>query len=177
MLGEMSNVGTKSTVATGVTVTVNMIAKQFEFQPNTITVNQGDTLVINLSVPSNDPAPVAHGLLMETYLENGINVNKGQTKQITSNATVTFGGVAAASVSVTSSTSIVAVTPPAASAGAVPIVVKNGDGQSGSFSSFTYTLPAPSINSVSPAAGPTSGGTTFTISGNGFVSGATVTVG
>jgi len=56
-------------------------------------------------------------------------------------------------------------------------VVKNGDGQSVSFSSFTYALPGPSINSVSPATGPTSGGTTFTISGIGFVAGATVTVG
>ena len=242
MLGAMSTVGTKSTVATGVTVTVNMTAKSFDFTPSSITVNQGDTLIINLSVPSNDLAPVAHGLLMETYLENGVNVNKGQTKQITinatqdgtfvfgcnvsdcgsghsnmigfltvkkitnpaptvaqiaptsgstaggtsvtinganfqSNATVTFGGVAAASVSVTSSTSIIAVTPPASAPGSVPIVVKNGDGQSVSFSSFAYTLPAPSINSVSPATGPTSGGTTFTLSGSGFVAGATVTVG
>jgi plastocyanin len=242
MLGDMSTVGTTSTSATGVTVTVNMTAKSFQFTPSSITVNQGDTLVINLSVPSNDPAPVGHGLLMETYLENGVNVNKGQTKQITinatqdgqfvfgcnvsdcgtghsnmfgfltvnkitnpaptvaqispasgstaggtsvsinganfqSNATVTFGGVAATSVSVTSSTSIIAVTPPSASAGAVPVVVKNGDGQSVSFSSFTYALPGPSINSVSPATGPTNGGTTFTISGVGFVAGATVTVG
>src|SRR5204862_408093 len=80
---------------------------------------------------------------------------------VQSNATVTFGGVAATSVSVTSSTSITAVTPPSASVGAVPVVVKNGDGQSVSFSSFTYTLPGPSINSVSPATGPTNGGTTF----------------
>jgi plastocyanin len=242
MLGEMSTVGTKSTVATGVTVTVNMTAKSFDFTPSSITVNQGDTLVINLSVPLSDPAKKGHGLLMETYLEDGVNVNKGTTSTITiqavqdgifvfgcnvsdcgdghsnmigtltvkkitnpapsvaqiapttgsttggtsvtinganfqSNATVTFGGVAATSVSVTSSTSIVAVTPPSASAGAVPVVVRNGDGQSVSFSSFSYTLPAPSINSVSPATGPTSGGTTFTVSGNGFVSGATVTVG
>lgn len=242
MLGEMSTVGTKSTVATGVTVTVNMTAKSFDFTPSSITVNQGDTLVINLSVPSNDPAKKGHGLLMETYLEDGVNVNKGTTSTITiqavqdgifvfgcnvsdcgdghsnmigtltvkkitnpapsvaqiaptsgstaggtsvtinganfqSNATVTFGGVAATGVSVTSSTSIVAVTPPSASVGAVPVVVRNGDGQSVSFSSFNYTLPAPSINSVSPATGPTSGGTTFTISGSGFVAGATVTVG
>src|SRR5205823_1913148 len=100
---------------------------------------------------------------------NGVNFQ--------SNATVTFGGVAATSVRVTSSTSITAVTPPSASAGAVPVVVRNGDGQSVSFSRFTYTLPGPSINSVSPATGPTSGGTTFTISGVGFVAGATVTVG
>jgi len=93
------------------------------------------------------------------------------------NSSVTFGGVAAASVTVTSSTTIVAVTPPASAAGAVPVVVKNGDGQSVSFSGFNYTLPGPSITAVSPATGPTSGGTTFTITGTGFAAGATVTVG
>jgi len=242
MLEKMSDVGTTSIAPTGTTVTVNMVAKSFDFTPSNITVNQGDTLIINFSVPANDPAPKAHGLLMERYLENGVTVNKGQTTQIridavqdgvfvfgcnvsdcgaghtnmigtltvkkitnpaptvaqiapnsgpttggtsvtisganfTSNATVTFGSTAAASTTVTSSTSIVAVTPPSATTGAVPIVVRNGDGQSVSFNSFTYTLPAPSINSVSPSTGPTSGGTTFTIAGSGFVSGATVTVG
>jgi len=242
MLEKMSVPGTTAIAPTGSTVTVNMIAKSFDFTPSSITVNQGDTLVINLSVPSNDATVKGHGLLMERYLENGVTVQKGQSTQITidavqdgifvfgcnvsdcgaghsnmigtltvkkitnpaptvaqiapnsgpttggtsvtisganftSNATVTFGSTAAASTTVTSSTSIVAVTPPSATTGAVPIVVRNGDGQSVSFSSFTYTLPAPSINAVTPATGPTSGGTTFTIAGSGFVSGATVTVG
>lgn len=243
MLAEGSSVGTRSTVPTGVTVTVNMTAKSFDFTPANISCNQGDTLVINLSVPANDPTLTQHGILMEEYITNGINVNKGQTKQITIQATkdgtflfgcnvsdcgaghsnmfgtltvkkisnpaptvaqltpssgpttggtsvtisganflgstVTFGGVAATSVSVTSSTSITAVTPPRSTAGAVPVVVTNGDGQSASFSSFTYTTPGPSIASVSPASGPTSGGTPITITGTGtaFVAGATVTVG
>jgi uncharacterized cupredoxin-like copper-binding protein len=241
MLGAMSTVGTKSTVSTGVTVTVNMTAKSFDFTPSAITVNQGDTLIINLSVPSADDSKKGHGMLMETYLTDGVNVARGQTQQITIEATqdgtfvwgcnvpdcgaghsnmfgfltvkkvtnpaptvariapasgstdggtsviitganfqntakVTFGGVAAQSVTVTDSTSLVAVTP-AHAAGDVPVVVTNGDGQSVSFSSYTYTLPGPSITAVSPATGPTSGGTTFTISGNGFVAGATVTVG
>jgi plastocyanin len=242
MLEKMSAVGTTSTVASGVNVTVNMTAQSFEFTPSNVTVNQGDTVTINLSVPANDPSKKGHGILMEQYIEEGVNVQKGQTVPITfvasqdgvfvfgcnvsdcgdghsnmigtltvkkvtnpaptvaqiapstgstaggtsvtitganfaSNATVTFGSVAAASTTVTSSTSIVAITPASATTGAVPVVVRNGDGQSVSFSSFTYTLPAPSINSVSPATGSTSGGTTFTIAGSGFVTGATVTVG
>jgi IPT/TIG domain len=241
MLAEGSSVGTRSTVPTGVTVTVNMTAKSFDFTPANISCNQGDTLVINLSVPANDPTPTQHGILMEEYITSGINVNKGQTKQITIQATkdgtflfgcnvsdcgaghsnmfgtltvkkisnpaptvaqltpasgpttggtsvtinganflgsaVTFGGVPAASVSVTSSTSIVAVTPLRSTTGAVPVVVTNSDGQSVTFSSFTYTTPGPSIASVSPATGPTSGGTPITITGTGFVAGATVTVG
>lgn len=242
MLGSMSAVGTKSTVATGVTVTVNMTAQSFDFSPSKITVNQGDTLIINLTVPANDPTKKGHGILMETYITDGVNVMKGQTVPITIQATqdgtfvwgcnvsdcgdghsnmigtltvkkitnpapsvasiappsgstdggtavtisganfqpgakVTFGGVDAASVSVTSSTTIVATTPPHAATGAVPVVVTNSDGQTVSFNSFTYTLPPPSINAVSPATGPTSGGTLITINGNGFVKGATVTVG
>lgn len=241
MLEKMSVPGTSSIAPTGTTVTVNMTAKSFDFTPSSITVNQGDTLVINLSVPSNDPTKKAHGILMERYIEDGVTVLKGQTTKITidavqdgifvfgcnvsdcgdghtnmigtltvkkvtnpaptvaqiaptsgstaggtsvtitganftNDAKVTFGGVAAASTTVTSSTTIVAVTPPSATTGAVPVVVRNGDGQTVSFSSFTYTF-APSINAVTPATGPTSGGTTFTISGSGFVPGATVTVG
>ncbi|HKS24192.1 MAG TPA: IPT/TIG domain-containing protein [Thermoanaerobaculia bacterium] len=241
LLSEMSTVGTKSTVPTGVTVTVNMTARSFSFTPSAITVNQGDTLVINLSVPSGDESKTGHGLLMETYLTDGIEVGKGQTKQITieatqdgvfafacavstcgeghSNmfgfltvkkvtnpaptvtkiaptsgpttggtaviitgtnfqpgATVTFGSASATSVTVTDSTSLVATTPAASAAGDVAVVVKNADGQSVSFSSFKYTL-VPAINAVSPATGPTSGGTVFTISGAGFAAGATVTVG
>jgi uncharacterized cupredoxin-like copper-binding protein len=241
VLSEMSTVGTKSTVPTGVTVTVNMVARSFFFAPSAITVNQGDTLVINFSVPASDDSKVGHGLLMETYLTDGIEVLKGQSKQVViqatqdgvfafacavsscgdghSNmfgfltvkkvtnpaptvtkiapnsgptaggtsviitganfqpgATVTFGSAAATSVTVTDSTSLIAVTPAAAAPGDVPVVVKNADGQSVSFSSFTYTF-VPAITAVSPATGPTSGGTLFTISGTGFAGGATVTVG
>ena len=42
---------------------------------------------------------------------------------------------------------------------------------------FTYQSAAPTISSVSPASGPTSGGTVLTVTGTGFVSGATVRVG
>jgi hypothetical protein len=39
------------------------------------------------------------------------------------------------------------------------------------------TAPAPTVTALSPSAGPTSGGTTVTITGSNFVSGATVTFG
>lgn len=240
MLGEGSTVGTNSIAPTGVTVTVNMTASSFQFNPSNISCNQGDTLVINLSVPSNDPTTSQHGILMEQYITTGVNVPKGQTKTITIQATtdgtflfgcnvpdcgsghsnmfgtltvkklsnpapnvtllapgsgttaggtvvtisgtsflgshVTFGGVDATNVAVTSSTSITATTP-AHAAGAVPVVVTNSDGQSVTFNSFTYVPPGPSITNVSPATGPNNGGTLITITGTGFVRGATVTVG
>ena len=56
--------------------------------------------------------------------------------------------------------------------------VTNPDAQSATLNSaFTYVAPAPTVTSVSPTSGPTAGGTTITINGTNFVSGATVRVG
>jgi hypothetical protein len=51
------------------------------------------------------------------------------------------------------------------------ILPKSGGGGGGP------TAPAPTISSISPNSGPTAGGTSVTISGSGFVSGATVSLG
>ncbi|HVG20246.1 MAG TPA: IPT/TIG domain-containing protein [Blastocatellia bacterium] len=96
-------------------------------------------------------------------------------------AAVRFGGVAAGSVNVISSTSITAITP-AHAAGAVNVVVTNPDNQSGTLTGgYTYTAPgpapAPTINSINPSSGTTSGGTSLTITGTGFSPGARVTIG
>jgi hypothetical protein len=92
-------------------------------------------------------------------------------------AKVTFDGTAGTSVVVVSATTIT-VTTPAHSAGAVSVVVTNADGQSATLTNgFTYTAPAPAIKSISPTSGTRSGGTTVTISGTNFVSGAKVTFG
>ena len=94
-----------------------------------------------------------------------------------SNATVTFGGVAATNVNVTSSTTITATTP-AHTAGAVDVVVTNPDAQNGTLAgAFTYALPAPTVVSIDPSTGPTSGNTLVTIHGTNFQSGASVTIG
>jgi hypothetical protein len=93
-----------------------------------------------------------------------------------SGATVTFGTAAATNVTVASSTTITATTP-ANSAGSVTVTVSES-GQSGSLASgFTYAVPTPTVTGVSPNAGTTAGGTSVTISGTNFLSGATVTFG
>jgi hypothetical protein len=93
-----------------------------------------------------------------------------------SGATVTFGGTAATVTSITATT--IAVTTPAHAAGTVSVVVTNPDGQSATLTnSFTYNAPGPTIKTVSPTSGSRSGGTTVTISGTNFVSGAVVTFG
>lgn len=94
-------------------------------------------------------------------------------------ATVTFGGVAASSVTVSSSGMILATTPAQTAAGVMNLVVTNPDTQSGLLSApFTYTpRPAPTLSAVTPATGRAIGGTTITLVGTNFVAGATVTIG
>ena len=96
-----------------------------------------------------------------------------------SGATVSLGGTAATGVTVVSSTSITATTG-AHGAGAVNVVVTNTDAQSGTKTNgYTYTTsnPAPTVSSISPTSGTTAGGTPVTITGTGFLSGATVSLG
>ncbi len=92
-------------------------------------------------------------------------------------ATITFGGVSATSIVIVNATTATCVTP-AHSAAAVDVVITNtGDGQSSTLpASYTYQ-PAPTFTSISPNVGVIGGGTNVTITGTGFVSGATVTVG
>ncbi|WP_432159195.1 IPT/TIG domain-containing protein [Streptomyces sp. bgisy153] len=80
---------------------------------------------------------------------------------------VRFGGTNAASYTVNSATQITAVTP-AGSAGSVPVTVVSPTGTSNAVT-FTYVAAAvPVVGTVSPSDGPTSGGTSVTITGNGF---------
>ena len=93
-------------------------------------------------------------------------------------ASITIGGVAATSVVIASSTSITAVTPQRA-AGAATVAVTNVDGQSGSLlSAFTSTANAtPTVTTVTANTGTTSGGTSISIAGTGFLPNATVSLG
>jgi plastocyanin len=89
-----------------------------------------------------------------------------------SNATVTFGGVAATNVTVNTSTSITA-TAPAHAAGKVDVVVTNSDSQTGTLAqSFTYAAPLAittiTPNVALPAGTPGAAATTITITGTGF---------
>jgi acid phosphatase len=94
-------------------------------------------------------------------------------------ATVSFGGVAATNVNVLGSTTVTAITP-AHAGGAVNVVVTNPGGQTGtSVNGYTYaaTPQPPTVGSVSPSSGPTTGGTSITITGTNFAAGASVTLG
>ena len=92
---------------------------------------------------------------------------------LTGATSVTVNGVAATNV-VASATSITAKTP-AGTAGAKSVAVTTPGGTATKASAFTYVVPAPTIASVSPASGPTRGGTVVTITGTNLI-GARVTV-
>ena len=91
-------------------------------------------------------------------------------------STVTIGGNNCTSVNVVSSTQITCTTP-AGNEGSARVFVRNPNGLTAS-SSFTYIGPPPPIvTSISPATGPTAGGTSVTIIGNRFENGTTATIG
>ncbi|MCX4820442.1 IPT/TIG domain-containing protein [Streptomyces sp. NBC_01142] len=86
---------------------------------------------------------------------------------------VTFGSTPATSYTVNSANQITAVAP--AGTGAVPVTVTTPNGTTGSV--FFFYVGAPSLTSVSPSQGPTSGGTTVTLTGTGFTGATAVTFG
>jgi hypothetical protein len=89
--------------------------------------------------------------------------------------TVTVGGVAAAVVARTPST--LTITTPPHGPGNVDVVVVNADAQQATLpGAFAFVAP-PVLSSLSAAQGPASGGTTLTLTGTGFVAGATVLFG
>lgn len=93
-----------------------------------------------------------------------------------SNATVMIGGHVCNSVSVNSSSSVTCITS-AAGAEIDSVQVINRDGQIGTLSNgYTYQ-PAPTVTSISPTSGLIGGGDYLTITGTGFVSGATASIG
>jgi hypothetical protein len=128
-----------------------------------------------------------YGLLAPAPVLSTVSPNSGPStggtsvaltgQNFVSNATVSFGGAAATSVVVVSATQITANTPPHTQ-GSVAVAVRNPDGQSATLADgFTFTGPAPILSSVSPTSGPSTGGTSVTLTGQNFVSGATVTFG
>ena len=91
-------------------------------------------------------------------------------------ATVTIGHKVA-SVTVHSETEMT-VTTAATPAGSDEVVVSDSRGTSRSGPTYAYVSPAPpTIRSIAPVKGPTSGGTAVVIKGSGFLPGATVTIG
>src|SRR5208337_2227493 len=97
---------------------------------------------------------------------------------LTGATAVTFGVTAAASFTVNSATSITAVSP-AEAAGTVDVTVTTAGGTSAKTAAdqFTFTTPGPAVTAVTPNNGPTTGGTTVTITGTNLTGATAVTFG
>jgi hypothetical protein len=121
------------------------------------------------TVTGIDPnsGPPSGGTLLTIY---GTNLD---------NATaVTFGSTPATAFGINPDGSITAVAP-AHSAGTVDITVTNpyGTSQTSTADQFTYVSTGPTVTSVSPASGPTGGGTTVTITGTNLAGATQVNFG
>jgi len=96
---------------------------------------------------------------------------------------VTVGGTAATNVQVVNATTVTAVTPElpttTGSGGVFPVdvTVTTAGGTAVLEDGFTYLLPPPTLFTVSPASGPTTGGTLITVSGTNLAGTTVVTVG
>lgn len=86
-----------------------------------------------------------------------------------------FGSTTASSFTVTSPTTITAVTNGHV-AGTVPVQVTTPRGTNDSAHKFTFLTP-PAVTSITPASGPVAGGTAVTIFGTGFTEASAVTFG
>jgi plastocyanin len=135
---------------------ITMTAKSFDFTPSSFTVNQGDLVNITFTVPSNDASTVGHGLLMSTYVEVGVNVARGASHVITFTATTPGFFQYACNI---------------------PDCGTGHSSMSGIMIVKAVANPAPAITSIAPTSGSNAGGTAVTITGTGFLSGATVKFG
>jgi hypothetical protein len=136
--------------------TITATSFTFAVSPSPFTVNQGDVVNITLKVPSNDASTIGHGILMESYIENGLNCSRGGTVTFQFTAT-TFGQFAF-----------------------VCNLPDCGTGHSSMFGTLKVnqvTNPAPTITGIDPTNGSSLGGTATTITGTGFLAGATVKFG
>jgi hypothetical protein len=99
-------------------------------------------------------------------IAGGTSVTITGANFVTGSTSVTFDGVAATGVNVVNGTTLTA-TSPAHAAAAVNVVVTTPGGASGALV-FTYLSFAPSVTTINPSSGPTTGGTAVTITGTNF---------
>src|SRR5882724_5372834 len=134
----------------------------------------------NPPTPGSNPAPSVASITPNTGTTSGGTAVTIMGTGFLSGATLKVGGTSAMGITVVNSTSITATTP-AHAAGAVSVVVTNTDAKSGTLTNgYTYPAPpapAPTVATITPTSGTTNGGTAVTITGTGFLAGATVKMG
>ncbi|MHC5019417.1 MAG: IPT/TIG domain-containing protein [Planctomycetota bacterium] len=172
------------TAATGVTV---VSATSITCTTPALAPALGPVAVVATNLDTQSAAlPTGFNALAAAPTLTAVNPNTGTTgggtlitltgTNFVAGATVTVGGATAGSVTVVSGTTITCWTP-AGAAGAAAVVVTNLDAQSAQQATgFSYSS-GPLISTVNVTTGPTTGGTPITITGTGFISGSTVSIG
>jgi len=129
---------------------------QFTVSPSPFVVNQGDSVTLNITVPSGDKSTgnVGHGFFLETYFENfNFIIAKGQTRSVSfvANQPGTFSYICTQSACGVGHTTM-----------------------GGVFTVQAVQAAPPTITSISPSSGSPNGGTIVSITGTNFANGATV---
>jgi IPT/TIG domain/Immunoglobulin I-set domain/Immunoglobulin domain len=96
---------------------------------------------------------------------------------LTGASSVTFGAAEATGVKVESPSEIVATSPAGSGSVNVTVTTTGGTSATSAADEYTYVTPPPTVTKIEPSSGSTAGGTPVTITGSGFVSPATVTIG
>jgi hypothetical protein len=144
-----------------------------------ITINNGNSnATLSSSFTYIAPAPTLISIAPTSGPTSGGTSITLTGTAFTPGTTVTIGGVAATNVNVVNATTLTATTPAYVSGPLVEtVVVNNGVGTATLLNAFTYVASAPTITSIVPTSGTSSGGTSVTISGSNFIPGTTVTIG
>ena len=121
-------------------------------------------VVSTSAVTGSGTGPTSGGTLLTI---TGTSFNAG--------ATVTVGGNPCTDVTITGGSQLTCTAPPG-SLGAKEVVVTNPNSTPG-YGTFTYINPTPTVTAIMPSSGAAAGGNTVTITGTGFVDGATVSLG
>ena len=155
--------------------------------PTTITaVSPAGAGVANVTVTNaSGPSTTSVAFTYGAPTVSGVSPSSGPTTggtpvtiygtDFVAGSSVDFGGSASTSVSVTSPTTITAVSP--AGAGVVNVTVRTPSGTSLITVVDQFHYGVPTVSTINPSSGPTTGGTTVTIFGTGFVAGSIVDFG
>jgi hypothetical protein len=134
---------------------------------------------VNITTGPLPPAPTVTNVSPSSGPTTGGTQVSIMGTSFTGASSVKFGGTAATAYAVNSDTSITATTP-AGQAGAVDVTVTTPGGTSATNANDQYTYtppPAPTVAKVSPGSGPSTGGTSVTITGTGFTGATAVNFG
>jgi hypothetical protein len=145
----------------------------------TSTGNAGDKFTYAAAPTVTAVTPALGSTLGGTHIGiTGTGFQAGATVLIVQGTGAGSATVAATDVKVYSATKLTAVTGKGTRTGTWNVFVTTAGGTSvvSPGDAFTY-LSAPTVSSVTPSSGPTSGGTPLIITGSGFTPGATVTIG